>query len=215
MAYTADTLDVLTQQEARDAVLGMSTPTVNDDVLSGWVTAVSRRLDIMCGPVVQRTVTSEKHSGGFPSIQLRRSPVTSISTVTEYILTTGTTLTAETVGTTPGTGYVAEPHPTNESLLSGRILRRNTGNTISFWPGINNIVVTYTAGRYADTASVDDRFKSAARLILRNIWRSVTPGVGKVGDYDVPFVNFPTYLIPDAVKRELLPDEVFVIPGIA
>jgi hypothetical protein len=37
------------------------------------------------------------------------------------------------------------------------------------------VLVTYEAGRYADTASVDARFKTAALAILRRFWARETP----------------------------------------
>lgn len=214
MSYTADTLDVLTETEARDAVGDNGTPKATDDLLARWNTAVARKLDRICGPVVRRTITDELHDGGYPSIMLRNSPAASISGVTEYVMATATTLTAETIGTTPGTGFLAEPHATDPTLYSGRILRRSGGATVSFWPGARNIKVTYSAGRFATTATVDERFKSAAALMLKNAWRSVTPGVGKINEFDVPFANFPTFMVPNAVY-ELLEDEVYKIPGVA
>ena len=56
---------------------------------------MSRRLDRLCGPIVQRTITDEVHPGGCPSIRVRHWPVASFTTVTEYDATTPAVLTRE------------------------------------------------------------------------------------------------------------------------
>jgi len=211
MPYTADTLDVLTQQEARDAVGSGGTPKTTDDQLDIANTAVSRRLDQLCGAVVRRTVTTEVQKGCCTAIWLRQGPAYSISSVIEYDGTSSQTLTAETLGTAPSAGYFAERHHLTPSLYSGRIVRRASGYDATFWP---QVAITYVAGRYADTASVDQRFKQAAAIMLKNLWRSATPSVGQVGEYLVPVSNFPTFAVPKAAL-ELLSDEILEIPGMA
>lgn len=212
MPFTTDTLDVLTEREARDAIGGMAAPSVKDDELSRVNTAVARRLDRLVGPVVRRTVTAELQRGGTRTVWLRQAPAYAISSITEYDGATSQTLSAETLGAaSPANGYLAERHASDPTYLSGRIVRRSSGNEDVFWPHVS---ITYTAGRYADTASVDERFKKAASLMLANLWRASSPSLVNVGEFDVPMVSFPTFVVPKAVL-DLLADEVIEIPGIA
>lgn len=199
----ADALDVLTLEEAKTALnLKLDTYT-HDAEVAMWVTAVSRRLDDICGPIVTRTVTEEIHSGGGSALWLYKTPVASITTLTEYSSTTGTVLTAETNTTKPDAGYLLDPE-------AGRVYRRAGGGASTFTAGDRNIVVTYVAGRFAGTASVDPKFKAAAGAVLRRLWsreqgawaRGADPfletGAGTVGFFKAV----------DPMVREFLADEV-------
>lgn len=213
MAWAADTLDVLTEAEAKAAVRVQGSAV--DGRLDLVNTAVARRLDKLVGPIVQRAVTGERHNGGDPWVELRQRPALVAGiTVTEYQGTTAKTLTAETAGTTPTDGFYPEPwdgHDPDGALTSGYLWRRVSGHDARFYAGSGNIVVGYTAGRYARTAAVDERFKAAARLMLANLWRSEDPTVAQVDGYDLPGRNWPTYAVPRAVL-ELLRDDVIEVP---
>jgi hypothetical protein len=158
----ADTLDVLTIAEARSAV-ALGSDTSMDTVLAAWVTAISRQLDQLCGPVVVRTITAETCDGGASTIRLRYTPVSSITSIAEYLNTTSTTLTAESNTTKTVSNYRVD-------LRSGTIRRRNTNSDACFADGRGNIEVTYVAGRAANTAAVDSKFKQAASMMLRAAW---------------------------------------------
>lgn len=210
MPWTTDPLDVLTEREAKAATVGdTQNVTQWDTSLSLAVTAISRLLDDKCGAIVNRAVTGERHNGGSPSILLNWRAASAIASVVEYVGTTPVTLTAETLGTAPGTGFLAEIDPRDPSLYTGRIFRRYGGLDGAFPPGRGNVVVTYTAGRYATTDAVDSRFKRGAAMMLANYWRGISVGVGSiptVDGYDVPQAGFPTFSVPNAVK-ELLRDD--------
>lgn len=165
----ADALDVLSIAEARTAV-SLGSDTSKDTPLALAVTAVSRQVDELCGPVVKRTVTSELHDGGEAVIRLRRLPAHTITTVTEYLNTSATVLTAETNAAKATGNYLHDG--TLTTLNSGTIRRRSNGTDIPFPCGRRNIEVTYDSGRSADTAAVDPKFKQAAAMMLRNIWVS-------------------------------------------
>lgn len=201
-----DGLDVLSLPEAKEA-LNLTAVATHDGELPKWITTVSRRLDRLCGPVVQRTVTSEKHDGGARRVFLRHHPNTSITSIVEYDGTVATTLTAETNATKPAHGYLAEDYEPDPSLLSSIVYRRSSGADATFTPGRKNVAVTYMAGRFSDAASVDERYKTAARLMLLNLWRSQQDGTGLVSEFDVPQSNFPRFAVPRAV-RELLDGEI-------
>jgi hypothetical protein len=155
------TLDVLSSAEALAAVNLTADSTGRLVILTS---AVSQQLDELCGPVVQRTVTAETHDGGSTFIALDDRPVASVTTVTEYAGTTSTTLTAESNTSKTGNDYF---------LDTGGVIRRRSGGGDSRFPtGRGNVAVTYVAGRAANTAAVDAKFKQAAAMMLRNLWVS-------------------------------------------
>lgn len=204
----ADTLDLLSLAEAKAALSIGSTDTRQNDNLTRAITAVTRRLDGLVGPIVQRTVTNERHNGGLVAIELRKSPATSITTLTEYDSAGGSTsLTEETESTKPADAWLGDRYDPDPDLYSGFLIRRTSGADAFFEPGRANVLVTYVAGRYANTAAVDERFKEAAAITLRNMWRSYQESVGQFNEYEVPQQNFPTFAVPKAAM-ELLHDVV-------
>lgn len=210
----ADTLDVITLAEAKTFVGIGSTATSNDTALAQKITSVSRRLDRLCGPIVQRTVTDEVHAGGCPWVRVRRWPVASFSTVTEYSSTVPTVLTLEDFDTQPADGYLPERwESTPTAVFNGKIWRRSSGSGSWFPSGPEAVKVTYVAGRAADTDAVDPAFKEAAGIALKNVWRTMESAVQMVGEFDVPAQNFPISIVTKAV-RDCCADEIIDIPGI-
>lgn len=204
---SVDLYDVLTTTEAKQILSVALTDSSKDSTIERLVTTVSRRLDTLVGPVVQRSVTSEAHDGGCTSIHLEMYPVSAVASVSEYRGTSGYAVTAETAGTQPTSGFYAERYKANRSLMSGVLVRRVSGSTDAWYPGFGNVLVTYTAGHAASTTTVDPRHKEAAELMLRNLWRSYENTVGGVDQYDVPIQSFPTFAVPKAV-RDLLAEEI-------
>ena len=165
----ADTLDIITLAEGKTAANLNAAAGPHDTKLAQQITAISRIIDSVCGPVVVRTITGELHRGGRRTVRLRHYPVTSITTVKEARWNgTPTTLSQIAYGGTTD-GYRAATWPKNPTLLSGEL--RRTGNACNWWPGQDNIQVTYVAGRFADTASVDAQFKECAGEVLRRLWK--------------------------------------------
>lgn len=161
----ADTLDIITLAEGRAAVNLHASDTSQDTEVAAYITAVSRRLDQVVGPVVVRTITAETHDTSGRFVRLHHSPVSSVTTVTEYVGTTGTVLTAEAVGVaTTANNYALDAR-------YGIITRRSGGTDAHFSLGRSRLVVTYVAGRYATTAAVDPLFKSAASIFVAHLWR--------------------------------------------
>lgn len=194
-------LDVITLTEGRAALLKENASNVDDAKLAGWITAVSKRLDRLVGPVVRRTITGEKHNGGHPEVFLRYHPNTSITSVTEYSGTTATVLTAETNASQPLDAYLVDDYEADPTLLGNCLRRRSGGVDGTFPAGRKNVLVTYVPGRFADTGTVDADFKRAADLMLINLWRSQQDSVAQVGEYDVPQNIFPTFAVPRAVRE--------------
>lgn len=199
----ADTLDLLSLSEAKTAI--NLSGSGHDTQLAQFITAVSRRIDDLCGPVVVREVTSEAYDGGCSTIWLRSTPVDTVGTVVEYRGTSGTTLTAATVTNQPSSAYLLDVRGHYAAL------RRRSGNGDStFASGRRNIVVTYDAGRYANTAAVDAKFKMAAGSILRRLWNREAGAWARGGnpfeEAGVGTVGF--FKAIDPMVQELLADEL-------
>lgn len=211
----ADTFDVLTLAEARSAVnINNATYTVDDTRLAGYVTAISRHFDNLVGPIVQRTITNEAQDGGLNFITLDRWPITSVTTLTEYSGTTANVLTQSSNSAQPTNGYLLTPW--RDGFYKGRIYRRSGNVDYAFPCGRANVVATYVAGRYANTAAVDQRFKTATGLTLANVFRReqrpVNPAFGgpEAMNDSVPTV-FPGYLVPNAALAYLIDD---ILPSV-
>lgn len=198
----ADTLDVITLAEAKLAVNIASSDTSQDTELAAYITAISRRLDSLCGAVVKRLYQDEDHmTYGEHVIEVHNRPIFDVQGVVEYSSDgTHIHLTEETVTTKPADGWLIDP--TTKSRF--RILRRSSGMTYNY--PIDGIVrLEYNAGRYATTATVDPVFKQAAAIMLANLWRR-EQGVGSqtfgtAGDMFNPLV--PTFAVPRAVLELL------------
>jgi hypothetical protein len=163
----ADLLDVLELTPVSDMLAPAPLQVAE---LERMITAVSRCIDEMCGPVVVREITAEQHKGGKATLKLRRRPVTDVTLVRE-VTSPGSiaTLSATTWGAATS-GYHAPVSPRNPDLLSGFLHRKESGCD-KLW---RDAEVTYDAGRYADTASVDARFAEAALEVIRRLWRRET-----------------------------------------
>lgn len=204
----ADTLDILSFEEARRAI---NSQQVSPDDLALMLTAVSRVIDSVCGPVVVRTVTAELHDGGTCAVYLRRRPVTSVTLVREA-QNPGSIETLAAVAWGAATdGYFAPPSVDDPTLKSGVIRRKLAGFDSEFWPGSDVVEVTYVAGRYATTDAVDERFKAACSAVLRRLWKreagawAQTPTFLEATDAN-PSSGFYRAVMPIVV--ELLGDEV-------
>jgi len=191
--------DLLTLGEARSALAIDQTFAGSDDLLRTYISAISKRLDEACGAIVQRTITDELYDGG-STIWLKTKPVASVTTVTEYDGIVPTVLTRQTNTTEPSDGYVLEP-------TKGKLIRTSSGTKTIFEPGLQNIKVTYVAGRYTTTATVDPLFKIAAQSFLAHVWKmNQGMGTSTYGDYDGGFAVI-TYALPNRVK-DLLGSEI-------
>jgi hypothetical protein len=197
------TLDILTLDEAREAINVKDN--TYDTRLTSMNTAVSLRFDVLCGPIVDRSVT-ERHDGGNFTILPRSKPIESITSLTEYVQTNAHVLTAETAGTVPPEAYLWE------SDLNV-IYRRASGYDWVFWPSRRNIVLVMVCGRAATTALVPPRFKEAAAITLAHVWRAEMGSGNQTFGVETGTTFGPSFSIPNRA-RELVADEI-AIPGIA
>lgn len=158
----ADPLDLLTLDEGKTAI-NMSFDNANhEEEIARQITAVSRIIDEACGPVVVRTVTEELHEigAGQATVYLDELPVQSVTTVDEFDGTTLTTL-----------APVAFAESTSGYFAGAGVLARRLSGQAYIWPNGGTVRVTYEAGRYASTETVDARFKEAAAAVLRRLWK--------------------------------------------
>lgn len=198
-AIITSTYDLLTLDEAKAALnIPLADDTFDDEVAS-YITAVSQRIDDLCGPVVKRSVSEEIHDGSVAVILPDRTPVAAVGSVTEYANGTGTALTAETL--TVAGDYVLEGGGTHASVLR----RRGSFSDRPFSYG--KIVLNYTAGRFDSTAAVSPKFKQAAAKMLTLMWKG-DQGAGSAtfgAEVDSPLLGYG-FAIPNAVV-ELLAEE--------
>jgi len=206
----ADTLDVLTSNEAIGALAGTGTP--DSAKLAMLTTAVSRTLDKICGPIVVRAMPTRTLYSPTGAIWLD-APAASTTfaftavTITEYVGATGTVLTAENVAAATANDYLLISPP---SRHAGRLVRRSARYEVD-WSG-QQVTVAYSAGRYANTAAVGPEFKQAAKIILAHEW-SLEQGFGGLNEELVPVGA--GFLVPRRVRDELLMDEVLLSSGLA
>lgn len=187
------TLDVLTQAEAFEALKGLQGG--SDDVrVAALVSAISKRLDQACGPIVARTV-NETFREGSGTLFLKGRPFAGTATVTEAWHN-------ETPVAVAAADYLLE-----DDGVSGRLSR---------WAGYwgSRVTVSYSAGRFATTDAVEEPFTTAAGLLLQHFWRpaygggseTFGPPPGVLGTGIASF-GFPD-VVRDLLTGELLPPAV-------
>lgn len=194
------THDLLGTLEAIHA-LGLGTAdaaasTAKGTLLATAITAVSEAFAEKCGTIIYGTVTGELHDGGRDAVWLKNTPVQGVVTVVEYDGTTAATLTAETNAAKYDDGYTV-------NLANGKVSRRNDNTAALFPVGSDNVYVTYVAGRFASTSTVSQKFKEAAEITLKNLWRTFDLSAAQSGDFDIPLQTFPRFAIPNAAKELL------------
>lgn len=205
----ADTYDLLSLAEGKNAV-GQDTNTDSTFVtaLEIAITAASQRIVDFCGAVVTRTYTAETHDGGGPTITLRYAgwgdlATTTVASLSEYDTTgTATALTLEDYDTKPADGYLVRSR-------TAELVRRASGGSANFTPGYDNVVVTYTSARAANTAAVPAKFKEACKIMLAHMHRQKGPQAGAFrGDVDDgPIFGVAPFILPRAVT-DLLAHEI-------
>jgi len=205
------TLDVLTIDEALDALKGLSEASAPR--VQSRVTALSGRLDAACGPIVKRATTELFRNGtggvGYHAAPGNRTP---FNTTNELMLAgkpfaPSTAVVSEAyagetpVVVTPAT-YVFE-----DDGVGGRLVR-----FAGWWAP--RVTVTYDAGRFADTTTVSPLFKEAAAMYLQHLWRRSDGGGSETYGPPIGFTGtgLPSFGVPNVVKDllygELLPPAV-------
>jgi hypothetical protein len=175
----ADTLDILTLTEGKSAVNIEASDTSVDTELAQSITTASRFVDSVFGPVVQRSATKTVAA---PSGTIWLEHPAAITSVTEYSAGSPTVLTAEDFDTS-GTYRL--------DATTGALTRRSSWASAT-WAS-QEVVVVYTSGRYANTAAVDPKFKTAAAVALVHFWQHFgsQSGYGTPGGDGAPFGGVP------------------------
>lgn len=195
-AIITSTYDLLTPDEAKRALNIPLADTTFDTELASYVTAVSQRLDDMCGYIVKRSVSDEIHMGGGPIIWPNEQPAVTIGSVLEYASGTPTTLTAESL--TVAGDYLLENAGTHNALLR----RRSSWGDRTFSSG--QVVLNYVAGRFDSTAAVSPLFKQAAAKALSWLWRGDQgAGTATFGAADGSSLFGLGFALPNSVKELL------------
>lgn len=215
--------DVISLARAKAFLTIAGTDPTADVRLQAYISSISQQMDEHCGPVIGRTVTerldgSPMMGDGFihwpqwqatlwptrRAVQTSLSPVLSVTSITEYTEQTSNVLTAETNGVAGD--YLLEPWQgslATTGLYSGTIYRRRAFADSYWQSGRGNVVVVYTAGRYANTAAAQDtKFEQAAATWLRFMWSEQNSNVGPVGQFTTPYPAYPAQM-PNVVKQIL------------
>lgn len=144
--------DVVTLAEAK-LQLNM-TDTASDAELAVFISAASEAIEDYVGAVVQRPVT-ETFDGGLEQVLLSKTPVASVTSVTDN-----------------GTVLASSAYRVSTAGVLSRVAGRFR---LRFWDGVQSLTVVYVAGKVADTASVPQRVKMAALIIVQHLWETQRP----------------------------------------
>lgn len=121
--------------------------TDHDDELRGFIASVTDVIEDVVGVVARRTFVETYSGRGERAILLRRRPVVSVTSVVE----SGTTVAAS-----------------DYSVTEAGVLTRASAYSAGRWAsGVDNVTVTYVAGRPSTPPSVLD----AAKELIRINWR--------------------------------------------
>lgn len=191
----AEPHDVLTLNEARDALKRGPMDVSDDDTIARLITTATEKLEAEVGPIVEREVVAERHAGGRRHLLLRHWPLRSITTVAEH--PAGADLI-----TLDASDWRAEPSEVEDGLLSGLVERIRSGRRAR-WCDPGDVFVTYQAGRFATTDDVAARFREAALLVVMNLSRSYEPAVGNADEFTLPHQSFPGFAMPRAAQEML------------
>lgn len=189
--------DILTLVDARKALrLGAADTSNDDDLTATYVPAVTAVVEDLCGPVMRASGRVATFNGGRASVLLP-SACKSVESVTE-----------DGVALLPDVDFTVNP-------VAGIVYRGATPCAGVFAYGLQNVVVTYTAGAYATSVDVPAHIKLAARIILRQMWQSDQQGYRPAfGAPDTDTVTTPSgFAVPKRAVELLRPNPN--VPGIA
>ena len=193
--WPADPRFLLPMSDARDALNVPATVFVNDDELRLYNAATTPVIEDIVGAVLATTRTQTFDGGGYALLLWERP--TAITSVTMN----GVTLTS-------GTGYVAD-------MSAGVVYGGSTYCTEEFYPGRQNVVVTYTTG----SSSIDPNIILAAREEVRFLYSNgqlgTRPAFGPdAGVSDLAYTP-SGFAVPRRVIELCAPSTVNRMPGIA
>jgi hypothetical protein len=164
---------------------GNITSTANDRELLDFIGTAQQMIERLVGPTVPTTVTAEIHDSVRGRLWLRKTPVISVTSVTEYAGSIPyTTLTSSDWSLDPATGSLA----------------RLYGGWYSCWLG-DTVQVTYKAGRQP----IPEAIRWAAKELTIHLWRSTQAQRGGRGRGTEPVEVAAGFGLPNRVEDALEP----------
>lgn len=185
--------DLITKAEARKQLRWPALFTADDDELEqDYIPAATPVVEDVVGPVVQRAFT-ETLPGGARAVLLSRAA----SSITSVVVD-GTAFTDFTPDLVAGIVY-------GGGVLTPRY----------FGGGVGSVVVTYVAGKVANTGAVPKNIKLAARIIVARAWQADHQGFTSDDDQAPRMVRTPSGFEIPADALAFLADDGDVMPGFA
>lgn len=164
--------------------------TAHDEKLRSLIASVTDVVEDITGVVVRRSFTEVYSGFGEPAILLRRRPVISVTSVSEN-----------------GVALAASEYSVN----SFGVLTKATSYAAGRWlSGVDNIGVTYVAGRLAPTPSILDGARDLIRVNFRPVIggnHSVFDGgrADEAGQSQEPGSIRLGFFVPNSVMQRLTP----------
>jgi hypothetical protein len=190
---------IISLADARAALGKPAGDTVKDEDLRLYIMAATPIMENIIGPILQQT-QDQWYDGGSPIIMLTKTPVISVTSVTE---TFGANVIRTLIyqpldGITPvdAFGYTLDSK-------SGALIRRVSGVAAPFAAGRRNVHVISQVGRVLTANQV-----LATRLVVRQLWlvsgqQGLRPSMGTPGSAP----SAPTgFAVPNAVYELCAPD---------
>lgn len=187
--------DLITLAEARKQLRWPAGVNSDDAELEAdYIPAATPIVEDIVGPIVRRAFV-ETLPGGSTSVLLSRAAYSITSVVVD-----GAAFTDFTADLTAGIVYGGGPTTPRP-----------------FLGGVGSVVVTYVAGKVADTAAVAKNHKMAARIIVARSWQSDHQGFTNPDEtYVAKMVKTPSgFEIPSDAYAWLAGDTDDVMPGFA
>lgn len=191
--WPADPRLIISLDDAKAALNVPSTARVNDDELRLYIAATTEVIEDIVGAVLSTTRTETFDGGGYAVLLSERA--TAIASVT----LNGTALVS-------GTSYVA-------NLAAGIIYGGSTYSTEEFYPGRQNLVVTYTTG----STSIDPNIILAAREEVSFLYQLGQQGGRPSLGGNMPDMSWTPsgFAVPKRVMELCAPSAARRMPGIA
>ncbi len=191
--WPADPRLILSLADAKSALNVPSGTRVNDDELRLYIAATTEVIEDIVGAVLSSTRTQTFDGGGY-ALLLWERPLAI------------TSVTANGVALTAGSGYVAD-------MSAGVIYGGSTYCTDEFTPGRQNIVVSYTTG----SSSIDPNIILAAREEVRFLYQIGQQGGRPSLGGSVPDLSWTPsgFAVPQRVIELCAPSAARRMPGIA
>lgn len=187
--------------EVKDYLNIPATDKTRDARLLRFIDELGPVIEFITGPIRQRLIQNESYDGQGSFISLRRRPVISVNSVTEY---RGPIPYPLTQIPTPDLGtiysYMFEP--------PGRIVRRTVGGGMTEFPrGLDSVIVTYTAGFKTVPANVTGAIKELARIHFQTTQQGPPrAGGGGLSEDHEPGQMIMGFFIPNKVREQLQPN---------